>query len=104
MPKEWRPYDSKSVQILGAVEEVKAKGGKMEKTGFLEEAPGKTSSMRLMSVMSLCTSIAFGAASLLHQPAIDSGNGPTLAIAFLVTAFAPKVAQKFPEMAAFKKG
>ena len=52
--------------------------------------------MRLMSVVALIASIAFGFLSLLG-PAKDDPNALYITTAFLVAAFAPKALQKFAE-------
>ncbi|WP_216900617.1 hypothetical protein [Synechococcus sp. CCY 9618] len=81
-------------------------------TGFLEESPGNRSAMRLMCVLALLASIAFGAITMARSAPIvsrDAGGqatltypprdetGLTLTFAFLLAAFAPKVVQKFAE-------
>ena len=66
------------------------------KLGFLEDHQGNASSMRLMSVVALLASIAFGGLSLLG-PAKDNPNGLYVTTAFLIAAFAPKALQKFAE-------
>ena len=63
-----------------------------EKTGFLEEAPGDKSSMRLMCFMSLLASFGFGYLEL------RAGSPfPYMTTMFIVGAFAPKSIQKFAE-------
>lgn len=64
--------------------------------GFLDEAPGQQSSIRVMSFIALIASIAFGLITLLHQKA-NSENGLYLTSFFLIGAFAPKALQKFAE-------
>ena len=54
------------------------------------------SAMRLMSVIALIASIAFGVLSLLG-PATDNPNALYITTAFLIAAFAPKALQKFAE-------
>jgi hypothetical protein len=81
-------------------------------TGFLEESPGNRSSMRLMCLLALFASIAFGAVTMARSaPTLtrDAGGqetltypprddtGMTLTFVFLLGAFAPKVLQKFAE-------
>jgi hypothetical protein len=81
-------------------------------TGFLEEAPGNRSAMRLMCLLALLASMAFGAITMMrsapmvtrdatgrealtYPPRDDTGMIVTFA--FLLAAFAPKVVQKFAE-------
>ena len=81
-------------------------------TGFLEESPGNRSSMRLMCLLALLASIAFGSITMLrsapmvgrdaagqdtltYPPRDDTGMIVTFAV--LLAAFAPKVVQKFAE-------
>ena len=52
--------------------------------------------MRLMSMVSLIASIAFGLLSVV-RPASDHANGLYITTAFLIAAFAPKALQKFAE-------
>jgi hypothetical protein len=81
-------------------------------TGFLEESPGNRSAMRLMCLLALFASIAFGAITMMRSAPMvsrDAGGqetlsypprddtGMTLTFAFLLAAFAPKVLQKFAE-------
>ena len=73
------------------------------KPGFLEDDRGNPSSMRLMSVISLIASIAFGLVSILHPVASKGANGLYITMAFLLAAFAPKALQKFAEMRVPKK-
>jgi len=68
-----------------------------QKIGFLEESPGKASSMRLMSAVALFSSIVFGLLVVLHPVASKGENGLYITIAFLIAAFAPKALQKFAE-------
>ena len=63
-----------------------------EKVGFLEEAPGERSSMRLMCFIALVGAIVFGFMEL--QAKVPFPNITTM---FLVAAFAPKAVQKFAE-------
>jgi hypothetical protein len=63
--------------------------------GFLKDADGKPSSMRLMSLIALFASIYF-AWMTLHS-ATSSQNGVYITTAFLLAAFAPKALQKFIE-------
>ena len=81
-------------------------------TGFLEESPGNRSSMRLMCLLALLASIAFGSITMLRSAPMvgrDAAGQDTLTypprddtgmivtFAFLLAAFAPKVVQKFAE-------
>jgi len=68
------------------------------KPGYLEDDKGNPSSMRLMSMIALFGSIAFGFISILHDSASTSENGLYITIAFLLAAFAPKALQKFAEV------
>jgi hypothetical protein len=68
-----------------------------KKTGYLEDHKGNPSSMRLMSVIALLASIAFGIIIILHPVASKGENGLYITIAFLLAAFAPKALQKFAE-------
>ena len=61
-------------------------------TGFLEEAPGDKSSMRLMCFLSLLAAIGFG---FLEVKA--AASFPYVTTMFIVGAFAPKSVQKFAE-------
>jgi len=63
-----------------------------EKTDFLEEAPGKKSSMRLMCFISFLVSIPFAYLELRAGSAF-----PYITILYLTGAFAPKAIQKFAE-------
>jgi hypothetical protein len=67
-----------------------------KKVRFLEDDQGKASSMRLMSMISLIASIAFGLIVTLRTA--FSENGLYITIAFLIAAFAPKALQKFAEV------
>jgi hypothetical protein len=81
-------------------------------TGFLEESPGNRSSMRLMCLLALLASIAFGSVTMLRSAPMVSRDaagqetltypprddtGMIVTFAFLLAAFAPKVVQKFAE-------
>ncbi|WP_181279960.1 hypothetical protein [Aphanothece minutissima] len=81
-------------------------------TGFLEESPGNRSSMRLMCLLALLASIAFGSITMLRSAPMVSRDaagqdsltypprddtGMIVTFAFLLAAFAPKVVQKFAE-------
>ena len=68
-----------------------------EPKGFLEEAPGRKSSMRAMSFVSLMASIMFGVISMLFSNADAQQTGIFLTFGFLLAAFAPKALQKFAE-------
>jgi len=68
-----------------------------EKRGFLEDDCGKQSSMRLMSIIALVASIAFGSITM----SSDKGSGKNdlyIVTVFLIAAFAPKAVQKFAEV------
>ena len=81
-------------------------------TGFLEESPGNRSAMRLMCLLALLASIAFGSITMLRSAPMVSRDaagqdtltypprddtGMIITFAFLLAAFAPKVVQKFAE-------
>ena len=68
-----------------------------QKSGYLENDQGNYSSMRLMSMIALFASIAFGLITILHSAATQNLNGLYITIAFLLAAFAPKALQKFAE-------
>ena len=68
-----------------------------QKPGYLDDDKGAPSSMRLMSMVALFASIAFGAISILHTAAGKNENGLYITFAFLLAAFAPKALQKFAE-------
>ncbi len=63
------------------------------KPGFLTEATGKPSGMRLMSFVALIAAIAFGFFTV-REP---SNAGLYITFGFLISAFAPKALQKFAE-------
>ena len=63
----------------------------MQPAGFLQEANGTYSSMRLMSVLALGAAVVFGVLTVLHP---SSEIGLYLTGLFLLAAFAPKVLQK----------
>ena len=65
--------------------------------GFLEEAPGRKSSMRAMSFIALLASIMFGMISMLYTSEDSQQTGIFLTFGFLLAAFAPKALQKFAE-------
>ncbi len=65
--------------------------------GFLEEAPGRKSSMRAMSFVALLASIMFGVISMLFATIETQQTGIFLTFGFLLAAFAPKALQKFAE-------
>jgi len=67
-----------------------------EVVGFMEEANGAKSSMRLMCFISLMASIGFGLITLL-RPGTDGSTGLFMTMGFLLGAFAPKALQKFME-------
>ena len=68
-----------------------------EPKGFLEEAPGRKSSMRAMSFVALLASIMFGMISMLYTTEDSQQTGIFLTFGFLLAAFAPKALQKFAE-------
>lgn len=68
-----------------------------EPKGYLEEAPGRKSSMRAMSFVSLLASIMFGVISMLFSTVESQQTGIFLTFGFLLAAFAPKALQKFAE-------
>ena len=59
--------------------------------GFLQEANGMYSSMRLMSLLSLGAAIVFGLLTVLGK---SGPEGSTITIAFLTGSFGPKIGQK----------
>ncbi|KAA3597311.1 MAG: hypothetical protein D8M57_06750 [Candidatus Scalindua sp. AMX11] len=63
--------------------------------GFLKDAEGNPSSMRLMSVIALFTSICFGWMTLQNNS--TNQYDVYITTAFLISAFAPKALQKFIE-------
>lgn len=63
--------------------------------GFLSDHTGKNSMMRLMSFLSMLTSIGFGYMTL----KLSSDQGIYITTTFLLAAFAPKALQKFVENA-----
>jgi hypothetical protein len=65
--------------------------------GFLTEANGKRSAMRLMSIISLFAAIMFGLVTLLGSNAESDDAGVMITLIFIVGAFAPKAVQKFAE-------
>ena len=67
------------------------------KQGFLEDHQGNPSSMRLMSMLALIASIAFGLLTILGCSDEACLSGVYLTVAFLLAAFAPKALQKFAE-------
>jgi len=68
-----------------------------EPKGYLEEAPGRKSSMRAMSFIALLASIMFGVISMLFSTVDTQQTGIFLTFGFLLAAFAPKALQKFAE-------
>ena len=68
------------------------------KPGYLEDDRGNPSSMRLMSVIALLASIAFGLLTVLSCNGQEGLPGVYLTVAFLLAAFAPKALQKFAEL------
>ncbi len=68
------------------------------KPGYLEDNDRNPSSIRLMSMIALFASIAFGLISILHSGARSNENGMFITIAFLLAGFAPKALQKFAEV------
>lgn len=69
-----------------------------DKTGYLEEAPGQKSSMRLFCFVSLMASIVFGLITII-KPTANTDAGIYITVAFLLGATAPKALQKFAETA-----
>lgn len=63
-----------------------------EKTGFLEELPGKSSQMRLQSFLAFLASIPFAYLELKAGVPF-----PYFTTMFLTAAFVPKALQKFAE-------
>ncbi len=66
-------------------------------SGFLKDATGKPSSMRLMSIVALFASIWFGWITLHTSSSTAGENGLIITGSFLLAAFAPKALQKFIE-------
>lgn len=66
-----------------------------EKVGTFEEAPGQSSSMRVMSFVALLASIGITAVDILGYD--KGGNAIVYVVMFLVAAFVPKAVQKFAE-------
>ena len=64
--------------------------------GYLTDDHGHPSSMRLMSMLALIASIAFGLITVLHEDA-NHENGLYITVLFALAAFAPKALQKFAE-------
>jgi hypothetical protein len=60
------------------------------KKGFLEEEPGKFSTTRLMSLISLAAACGFGYLTL----TTNSDSGILITVSFLTAAFGGKVASK----------
>ncbi len=69
----------------------------IQSTNYLEDHQGNPSSMRLMSVIALLASIAFGLITILYETNTVNSNGLFITSAFLIAAFAPKALQKFAE-------
>jgi len=68
-----------------------------QKPGYLDDDKGTPSSMRLMSMVALIASIAFGIITIFHTVNGKNLNGLYITFAFLLAAFAPKALQKFAE-------
>lgn len=68
-----------------------------QKPSYLEDDKGNPSSMRLMSMVALIASIAFGIITIFHTVDGKNLNGLYITFAFLLAAFAPKALQKFAE-------
>ncbi len=66
-----------------------------QKTKYLEETPGVSSSMRLMCMFSFWAAVMFGLLTIVKS-AGDQGFWITLT--FICGAFAPKAVQKFAEI------
>ena len=69
----------------------------VQKSGYLDDDKGAPSSMRLMSMVALIASIAFGIITIFHTVEGKNLNGLYITFAFLLAAFAPKALQKFAE-------
>lgn len=69
-----------------------------EPKGFLEEEPGRKSSMRAMSFIALLSSIMFGLVTLVYTTGDSQQSGVFITFGFLLAAFAPKALQKFAEI------
>jgi hypothetical protein len=69
----------------------------VQKVGFFQEAPGVNSSMRLMCFLALLAAISSGGWTIWNDPQAAGGVGMHLTYAFLLAAFAPKLAQKIAE-------
>lgn len=65
----------------------------MKKSNFLQEDNGKTSTTRLMSWVSLFNAIGLSWLYMQHP----FQDGLVLVFGFMVSAFAPKLVQKFAE-------
>lgn len=63
------------------------------KKGFLEEEPGKFSTTRLMSLISLAAACGFGYLTMTTH----SDSGIMITVSFLTAAFTGKVASKLIE-------
>lgn len=63
---------------------------------YLTDDRGHPSSMRLMSMLALITSIAFGLITVL-KTGVNHDNGLYITVLFVLAAFAPKALQKFAE-------
>ena len=64
-------------------------------TGLLTDDLGNRSMMRLMSLLALIASIAFG--GLTVSGSSNSNGGEAITMMFLLAAFAPKALQKYIE-------
>ena len=64
--------------------------------GYLTDDLGHPSSMRLMSMLALIASIAFGLITVLDKD-VNHENGLYITVLFALAAFAPKALQKFAE-------
>jgi len=60
---------------------------------MLKDQGGKTSTMRIMSIMSLFAAIFFAYPTII----LESHDGVMIVFSFLLGAFAPKALQKFAE-------
>jgi hypothetical protein len=89
-------YNNKEVEMYDEIEDDDVEII-YEPKGFLEEEPGRKSSMRAMSFIALFASIMFGIISLLFATADTQQTGIFLTFGFLLAAFAPKALQKFAE-------
>jgi hypothetical protein len=69
--------------------------------GFLQDEQGNDSAVRLMSICSLVTAIAFGSYTITHVQEVGA-VGINLTFLFITYAFGGKVAQKLVESESVK--